>query len=101
MDIMNVIRQCGKRITDEMTVRLKEWEAEMPDRPVMTITRLLDLIPDDGVEEVLTTTQADMNVSSGKLGIKRLAAQSSLERSIFGFESEDEEWNFNSSGDTG
>lgn len=47
---------------------------------------LVASLPNDEAREVLTTTQADMNVSSGKLGIKRLAAQSSLEKAIYGIE---------------
>jgi hypothetical protein len=49
------------------------------------------MIPNDPTREILTTTQADMNVSSGKLSIKRLAAQSSLEKAIFGTEDCDED----------
>ena len=49
---------------------------------MLSLGDLMDRIPGDGKMCIRTTTQADMNVSSGKNGIKRLAASKELDWAI-------------------
>ena len=41
------------------------------------------VISDDVHEDIMSTTQADMNVSGGKTGVKCLASQASIDKAIW------------------
>ena len=43
---------------------------------------LFQIIPEEEIYKINTTTQAHMNVSSGKMEMQRYAARSELDRSI-------------------
>ena len=79
--IMDILEICGHKVPDgyhEIAAMWREhvqWERK-------TLHDLFVLIPEENIYTVNTTTQAGMNISSGKLGIKRLVAANELNHSI-------------------
>ena len=83
IDIADILEQCERSITPNAATRLEEWrKLKGRENCVLSLRDLMDRIPGDGKMCIRTTTQADMNVSSGKNGIKRLAASKELDWAI-------------------
>lgn len=82
LDMMDIVIRCGRTLSAQALERREEWMAEMPWRRGMTLEEILTRIPEDEKWNPSTTTQADMCISGGKTGFRRLASQTSLTRTL-------------------
>jgi hypothetical protein len=78
--MMDILEICGDNVPDGCLEIAARWRGHLEWKK--TLHDLFVLIPEENIYTVNTTTQAGMNISSGKLGIKRLAAANELNHSI-------------------
>lgn len=77
----DIIHLCGRHIPEHCVAKVEEWRAEL-ELPSGTFHHFFGMVPEELIYTVRTTTQAGMNISSGKLGIRRLVAGQELTNAI-------------------
>ena len=80
LDAYDVLRTCGKKVSAITQQIMSNIAKECEREQIMDIMEFVHRIPDDPANIMRTTDQADMNVSSGRLGVRRLCAWSSLSK---------------------
>ena len=81
--ISDILMLCGRQLPADIIEYIDDWKKSLNWEP-KTFDDFFSLMPEEYEPTVRTATQAGMNISSGKLGIRRLVAGSELNHAIDG-----------------